>query len=64
MFKTDDLTMYDELKCVNNLNNHSNYHNNMLRQAIEELGKDHPHVSIVYVDYTSDKQFISVFLIN
>ena len=63
MFKTDDLTMYEELKCVKNLNNHSN-HNKMLRQAIEELGTDHLHVSIVYADHTSDKQFIRVLLIN
>ena len=56
MFKTDDLTMYDELKCLKNLNNHSNYHNNMLQQAIKELRKDHPHVTIVYADYTSAMQ--------
>ncbi|CAO2823173.1 unnamed protein product [Amaranthus hypochondriacus] len=56
MFKTYNLTMYDELKCLKNLNNHSNYHNNMLQQAIEELKKDHPHVTIVYGDYTSAMQ--------
>ena len=50
-FKTDDPTMYDELKCLKSLNEFTNYQNNQLQKAIKELQQEHPHAKIIYADY-------------
>ncbi|XP_074273624.1 GDSL esterase/lipase At5g03980-like [Silene latifolia] len=51
LFKTNDSSMYDELKCLKKYNDHANFHNDFLQQSIVELQMDHPHVAIVYMDY-------------
>ncbi|XVF36674.1 hypothetical protein REPUB_Repub19eG0077700 [Reevesia pubescens] len=50
-FQTNDSTAYDSFHCLKNLNDLSIHHNNLLKQAIEELRKDFPKVIIVYGDY-------------
>ncbi|GMJ11825.1 hypothetical protein like AT5G03980 [Hibiscus trionum] len=51
LFQTDDTTAYDELHCLIELNKFSIYHNNLLREAIDELKEEHPGVIVVYGDY-------------
>ncbi|XP_021715053.1 GDSL esterase/lipase At1g28650-like [Chenopodium quinoa] len=53
LYKTNDSRMYDELQCLKNFNQFAKFHNKKLKQAIRELQKDHPHVTIVYADYFS-----------
>ncbi|XP_056692402.1 sinapine esterase isoform X3 [Spinacia oleracea] len=53
LYKTNDSRMYDELQCLKHLNQFAEFQNNKLQQAIRELQKDHPHVTIVYADYFS-----------
>ncbi|KAH9611934.1 hypothetical protein KSS87_012692 [Heliosperma pusillum] len=51
LFKTNDLNMYDEVKCLKKYNTHSKYHNDQLQKTIIELQKKYPNVAIVYLDY-------------
>ncbi|KAL2945200.1 hypothetical protein RDABS01_022911 [Bienertia sinuspersici] len=53
MFKSNDAKMYDELKCLKHLNEFAQFHNDKLQQAVKEVQKDHPKVTIVYADYYS-----------
>ncbi|KAK9706803.1 hypothetical protein RND81_07G152300 [Saponaria officinalis] len=51
LFKTNDITMYDEMKCLKEYNGHAQYHNDLLQQTIIELQNDHPNITIIYMDY-------------
>ncbi|KAL9242138.1 hypothetical protein vseg_016169 [Gypsophila vaccaria] len=50
-FKTNDLNVYDEMKCLKEYNKHAQFHNDQLKQAIVELQKGHPNATIIYLDY-------------
>ena len=50
-FQSNDSTAYDKFHCLKDLNNLSIHHNNLLKQAIEELRKERPNVMMVYGDY-------------
>ena len=50
-FQTNNLAAYDEHHCLKQLNNFSIYHNDQLKQAIEELKREYPNVVIVYGNY-------------
>ncbi|KAK9697277.1 hypothetical protein RND81_08G026600 [Saponaria officinalis] len=49
-FKSNDPSMYDDLKCLISLNEFAKFHNDQLRQTIKKLRKKHPHVAIAYMD--------------
>nr|GLL17563.1 acetylajmalan esterase-like isoform X1 [Ipomoea trifida] len=53
-FQTNESSAaYDEHHCLRDLNNLSIYHNDLLKQAIQDLQKQHDphHVTIIYGDY-------------
>ncbi|XP_031259343.1 GDSL esterase/lipase At5g03980-like [Pistacia vera] len=50
-FQTNDSSAYDEFHCLKELNNLAIYHNQHLQQALIELIKEHPNVTIAYGDY-------------
>ena len=50
-FQTNNSAAYDEHHCLKHLNNFSIYHNDQLKQAIEELKREYPNAVIVYGDY-------------
>ncbi|MCD7453753.1 hypothetical protein HAX54_021986 [Datura stramonium] len=50
-FITNDSTAYDEYHCLKNLNNLAIFYNHQLQQAIGELKKDYPNITLVYGDY-------------
>ncbi|KAL9242137.1 hypothetical protein vseg_016168 [Gypsophila vaccaria] len=51
LFKAKDANMYDEMKCLKEYNRHAQYYNDLLQQSIIKLQKNHPNVTIVYMDY-------------
>ncbi|KAH9620215.1 hypothetical protein KSS87_007889 [Heliosperma pusillum] len=51
LYKSNDFSMYDELKCLRQYNDHASFHNDLLEQSIVQLQMDHPHIAIVYMDY-------------
>ncbi|XVF39552.1 hypothetical protein PTKIN_Ptkin01aG0043300 [Pterospermum kingtungense] len=50
-FQSNDSTAYDKFHCLKDLNDLSIHHNNLLKQAIEELRQELPNVIIAYGDY-------------
>ncbi|KAM3378161.1 acetylajmalan esterase [Capsicum galapagoense] len=50
-FMTNDSTAYDEYHCLKNLNNFAIFYNHHLQQAIHELKKDYPYITLIYGDY-------------
>ncbi|XP_019183130.1 PREDICTED: acetylajmalan esterase-like [Ipomoea nil] len=50
-FQTNNTAEYDEHHCLKRLNDLAIYHNDLLKQAIEDLKKEHPKIVIVYGDY-------------
>ena len=50
-FQTNNSAAYDEHHCLKHLNNFSIYHNDQLKQAIEELKREYTNAVIVYGDY-------------
>ncbi|KAK9292285.1 hypothetical protein L1049_020249 [Liquidambar formosana] len=50
-FQTNNSAAYDELHCLNGLNDLARYHNDHLQKAIEELRQENPNALIVYGDY-------------
>ncbi|KAK9705494.1 hypothetical protein RND81_07G061200 [Saponaria officinalis] len=51
LFKTNDINMYDEMKCLKEYNGHAQFHNDLLQQTIIELQNGHSNVTIIYMDY-------------
>ncbi|KAL8130241.1 LOW QUALITY PROTEIN: hypothetical protein V2J09_019396 [Rumex salicifolius] len=49
-FASNDSSMYDEFKCIKAVNEVNEYHNLMLQEAIKELQRQYPSVSITYGD--------------
>ncbi|XP_019196398.1 PREDICTED: acetylajmalan esterase-like isoform X2 [Ipomoea nil] len=47
-FQTNEPSAYDEHHCLRDFNNLSIYHNDLLKQAIQDLQKQHPHVTMIY----------------
>ncbi|KAL3349573.1 hypothetical protein AABB24_022608 [Solanum stoloniferum] len=50
-FMTDNSNAYDEYHCLKDLNNLSIFYNNHLQQAIDEMKKKHPNITLIYGDY-------------
>uniref|UniRef100_M1B0H0 Alpha-L-fucosidase 2 n=1 Tax=Solanum tuberosum TaxID=4113 RepID=M1B0H0_SOLTU len=50
-FMTDNSNAYDEYHCLKDLNNFSIFFNNHLQQAIDEMKKKHPNITLIYGDY-------------
>lgn len=50
-FETSDSMMYDNMKCLQNLNEFAMFQNSRLQQALAKLQKHNPNVTIVYSDY-------------
>ncbi|XP_050374505.1 GDSL esterase/lipase At5g03980-like [Argentina anserina] len=50
-FSSNDTAAYDQFYCLTEWNSISESHNYHLINAIEELKKEHPNVTIVYADY-------------
>ncbi|PHT41335.1 hypothetical protein CQW23_20189 [Capsicum baccatum] len=50
-FMTNNSTAYDEYHCLKDLNNIAIFYNNHLQQAIDELKKDYPNITLIYGDY-------------
>ncbi|KAG2695648.1 hypothetical protein I3760_07G022100 [Carya illinoinensis] len=57
-FQTNNAAAYDEFHCLKWLNSFSTYHNDQLKQAIEDLRKANPNVIIVYGDYYNAFQWV------
>ncbi|XP_021745661.1 acetylajmalan esterase-like [Chenopodium quinoa] len=51
MFPSNSATMYDELHCLEELNELSTFQNNFVQKIVRELQAEHPSVTIVYADY-------------
>ncbi|XP_070050005.1 GDSL esterase/lipase At5g03980-like [Nicotiana tomentosiformis] len=51
-FMTDNSTAYDEYHCLKDLNNLAIFYNYHLRQAIEELKKEYPNITLIYATIT------------
>ncbi|KAL9238935.1 hypothetical protein vseg_013301 [Gypsophila vaccaria] len=52
-FRTNDTTKYDELHCLKAYNTFSQFHNQRLIEAIQDLQDMYPTVSLAYADYYS-----------
>ncbi|XP_059313132.1 GDSL esterase/lipase At5g03980-like [Lycium ferocissimum] len=50
-FMTDNSTAYDEYHCLTDLNKFAIFYNRHLQQAIDELKKEHPNITLIYGDY-------------
>ncbi|KAL3381869.1 hypothetical protein AABB24_001790 [Solanum stoloniferum] len=50
-FMTNISTAYDEYHCLKDLNNFAIFFNRNLQQAIDELKKDYPNITLIYGDY-------------
>ncbi|CAO2831620.1 unnamed protein product [Amaranthus hypochondriacus] len=50
-FETSDSMMYDNMKCLQNLNEFAMFQNSRLQQALAKLQRHNPNVTIVYADY-------------
>uniref|UniRef100_A0A6N2KV61 Acetylajmalan esterase-like n=1 Tax=Salix viminalis TaxID=40686 RepID=A0A6N2KV61_SALVM len=57
-FQTNNTDAYDKLHCLKGFNNLSAYHNDHLKQAIEELKRESPNAVIAYADYYNAFQWI------
>ncbi|XP_011036871.1 PREDICTED: GDSL esterase/lipase At5g03980-like [Populus euphratica] len=58
-FEPNDADAYDEFHCLKELNSFASYHNELLKQTVDELKKNYPDVIIVYGDYY--KAFMSIY---
>ena len=58
LFHSNKSADYDEFHCLKGLNNLSIYHNDLLKQAIEDLRKENPNAVIVYGDYYNAFQWV------
>ncbi|XP_018633519.2 GDSL esterase/lipase At5g03980-like isoform X2 [Nicotiana tomentosiformis] len=50
-FRTDNSTAYDNHHCLKDLNNFAVFYNHHLQQAIQELKKRYPKITLIYGDY-------------
>ncbi|KAK4339625.1 hypothetical protein RND71_041087 [Anisodus tanguticus] len=50
-FMSNNSTAYDEYHCLKGLNNFAIYYNHHLQQAIDELKKHYPNITLIYGDY-------------
>ncbi|KAF3614028.1 putative linoleate 9S-lipoxygenase 5-like [Capsicum annuum] len=50
-FLTNNSNVYDEYHCLKDLNNFATFYNHHLQQAIDELKKIYPNVTLIYGDY-------------
>ncbi|KAL3381870.1 hypothetical protein AABB24_001791 [Solanum stoloniferum] len=50
-FMTDNSNAYDDYHCLKDLNSLSIFFNNHLQQAIDEMKKKHPNITLIYGDY-------------
>ncbi|PHT57565.1 hypothetical protein T459_35464 [Capsicum annuum] len=50
-FLTNNSNAYDEYHCLKDLNNFATFYNHHLQQAIDELNKNYPNVTLIYGDY-------------
>ncbi|KAJ6876721.1 hypothetical protein NC651_029658 [Populus alba x Populus x berolinensis] len=57
-FSSNNSAAYDGFGCLKSYNDLYNYHNDRLKEAIEELKKEYPHVDIVYGDLYKAMQWI------
>ncbi|KAJ6737644.1 ACETYLAJMALAN ESTERASE-LIKE [Salix viminalis] len=57
-FRQNNTDAYDKLHCLKGFNNLSAYHNDHLKQAIEELKRENPNAVIAYADYYNAFQWI------
>ena len=57
-YHTKNSAAYDDFHCLKGLNNFSIYHNDLLKQAIEDLRKENPNAVIVYGDYYNAFQWV------
>ncbi|KAJ6883428.1 hypothetical protein NC652_030607 [Populus alba x Populus x berolinensis] len=57
-FSSNNSAAYDGFGCLKSYNDLYNYHNDRLKEAIEELKKENPHVDIVYGDLYKAMQWI------
>ena len=57
-YQTKNSAAYDDFHCLKGLNNLSIYHNDLLKQAIEDLRKENPNAVIVYGDYYNAFQWV------
>ncbi|KAK6804944.1 hypothetical protein RDI58_002728 [Solanum bulbocastanum] len=51
LYTNNSSTVYDEYHCAEEWNNFTISYNNLLQQAIHELNKEYPNISIIYGDY-------------
>ncbi|XP_060219142.1 acetylajmalan esterase-like [Lycium barbarum] len=51
LFMTNKSTAYDEYHCLKDLNNLTIFYNHHLQQAIDELKKEYPNITLIYGDY-------------
>ncbi|KAM3752584.1 hypothetical protein ACB098_03G029900 [Castanea mollissima] len=58
IYHTKNSAAYDDFHCLKGLNNLSIYHNDLLKQAIEDLRKENPNAVIVYGDYYNAFQWV------
>lgn len=58
MFLTNNLTAYDEYHCLKDLNNLALFYNHHLQEAIEELQKKYPNITLIYGDYYNAYQWL------
>ncbi|KAL2895788.1 hypothetical protein RDABS01_000786 [Bienertia sinuspersici] len=52
-FETNDISMYDKLHCLKELNEFAKFQNKILQQTIIQMQINHPKVTIIYGDYFS-----------
>ncbi|XP_074267698.1 GDSL esterase/lipase At5g03980-like [Silene latifolia] len=51
LFKTNDSDKYDKRDCLKEYNKLAKFHNDKLKDAIEDLEESYPDISIEYMDY-------------
>ncbi|PHT40055.1 hypothetical protein CQW23_18909 [Capsicum baccatum] len=50
-FMTNNSAAYDEYHCLKDLNNLAIFYNDHLQQAIDEMKKEYPNITLIYGDY-------------
>lgn len=51
-------SVFDKYHCHKDINNFAKYHNNLMKQVIEELSTQYPDVIILYGDYYTAFQWM------
>ncbi|CAI9782050.1 unnamed protein product [Fraxinus pennsylvanica] len=51
LFRTPNISAYDQNGCLKAYNAFSKYHNSQLKLALETLRQKYPHANIIYADY-------------